>query len=250
MITNPEVHIGCSGYYYSSWKNGFYPKGVPASRWLQYYSSVFDTVELNGTFYRKPQLSTLKRYAQITPTGFGFAVKMSRYITHVLKLQKCKDAVKEFQDLIYEGLEEKLSAFLFQLPATFRYGAENLEFVLTGIPPGRHNIVEFRHESWWNEDVQDQLMKHDITFCNVDYPGLKSYFIATTDLFYLRMHGNPELFKTRYEVEELKKAARKIPADARQYFIYFNNTYHDGAYSNAVELNEILEKKKRRKTHA
>lgn len=249
MSGKPLVHIGCSGFYYSSWKNKFYPEGLSSRNWLRYYSGVFNSVELNSSFYRKPQLSTLKRYAAETPVGFAFSVKMSRYITHILRMKNCAGAVKELQDLVYEGLEEKLSAFLFQLPATFKYGAENLEFILTAVPPGRHNVVEFRDASWWNEDVQDQFSKRDITFCNVDYPGLKSFFMSTTDTFYLRLHGNPELFKSRYSVEELEKFAKAMPRKAKQYFIYFNNTYFDGGYSNATEMNEIVTRKTKR-THA
>ena len=160
-----KLYIGCSGYYYSAWRNRFYPEKLPTGKWLEYYATVFDAVELNSTFYRKPQLSALKRYAGMTPDGFVFAVKMSRYITHILKMRNCSQPVKELQDLVYEGLENKLGSFLFQFPATFRYGAENLECILACVPHDSRNVVEFRHVSWWNEDLREQLGKYSITIC-------------------------------------------------------------------------------------
>lgn len=245
MIAKKNIlHVGCSGFHYPAWKNTFYPKGLLSEDWLAYYSSFFNTVELNSSFYRRPQLSTLKKFAAVTPPGFLFSVKMSRYITHILKLRNCAKAIKEIQDLALKGLKEKLGTFLFQLPATFRYGAENLEHVLSAIPYGQHNVVEFRHPSWWNDDVQDQLSKRDITFCNVDYPGLTSFFMSTTDNFYLRLHGTPELFVSKYNEEDLRKYSRAIPVNAKQYYIYFNNTDSGAAIQNAIMMQEILDRKR------
>src|SRR6478736_995397 len=97
---NPHFHIGCSGYYYSYWKNRFYPQGIPSKNWLEYYSTIFNTVELNGTFYRTPKLSDLQKYASRTPDDFSFSVKMSRYITHMLKLNDCRQQVDDFLGLM------------------------------------------------------------------------------------------------------------------------------------------------------
>lgn len=238
------LHVGCSGFHYPSWKNTFYPKGISSNDWLEYYATKFSTVELNSSFYRRPQLSALKKYAECTPNGFLFSVKMSRYITHILKLRNCAKPIEEIQELAYKGLKEKLGAFLFQMPATFRYGAENMKAVLKAIPPGEHNVIEFRHPSWWNDDVQDALSKYDITFCNVDYPRLSSFFMGTTDTFYVRLHGNPELFKTKYSTDELQNFAKAMPINAKQYYVYFNNTIADGAYTNALEMQEILNRKR------
>lgn len=238
---NRNLHIGCSGFYYSTWKGKFYPEGLPSSKWLEYYSSVFNSVELNSTFYRQPQLSALKRYASVTPGGFLFAVKMSRYLTHIRRLTHCADEVAEFQDHVYNGLGDRLGAFLFQLPATFRYCAENLEHVLANVPAGPQNVVEFRHASWWNHDTREALERQNITFCNVDYPGLEVPFLMSTDVFYFRAHGNPVLFKSRYAVSDLTRFAMNIPATrTAEEFIYFNNTWFDGGYSNALEMKQVL----------
>lgn len=233
-------HIGCSGFYYSNWKNKFYPEGLPASRWLEYYSSVFNTLEINSTFYRQPQLATLKRYSNIVPEGFVFAVKMSRYLTHIKRMTQCAGEVIKFQDLIYSGLQDKLGAFLFQMPPSFHYSAENLEHILANVPAGPQNVVEFRHQSWWNHDVREALERQNITFCNVDYPGLITNFQMSTDVFYFRLHGNPELFKSRYAISELERFERNIPDNATEQYIFFNNTYYEAGYTNAREMKDVM----------
>lgn len=236
----PHFYIGCSGYYYSYWKNRFYPQGLQSKNWLAYYSSVFNTVELNGTFYRTPKLSDLQKYATVTTEDFTFSVKVSRYITHVLKLKDSKQQIIDFTSLIEEGLGKKLSCFLFQLPPSFQYTEENLQKVLDNIPHKQNYVIEFRHISWWNPEVEHELKKAKLTFCNVDFPGLDSYIIQTSKLFYFRFHGNPELFKSRYSIEDLRQFCQHLPENIKQHHIYFNNTYYEAGYSNALELKEIL----------
>jgi uncharacterized protein YecE (DUF72 family) len=234
-----KYSIGCSGYYYPSWKNKFYPAGTPPKNWLQYYSTVFNTVELNGTFYRTPKLSDLQKYAAVTAENFTFSVKMSRYITHVQKLAGSKEPVSAFQSLINEGLGKKLAHFLFQMPPSFHYSEENMEHIISVIPHKPQNVIEFRHSSWWNEDVRKALTKAKITFCNVDFPGLASKFMHTTDHFYLRLHGNPDLFKSSYSDNELKGFCKQFPAESKVYTIYFNNTFYEAGYTNAMQLQNI-----------
>jgi uncharacterized protein YecE (DUF72 family) len=234
--------IGCSGYYYPMWKEKFYPKGVSPKDWLAYYSTIFNTVELNGTFYRSPKPSDLVKYAKVTPDDFKFSVKMSKYITHIVKLKESKQQVNDFQDLLLEGLGDKCSHFLFQLPPSFHYSEENLERVLTNIPHRPANVIEFRHTSWWNEEVEAALKNVHLTFCNVDFPGLATHFVHTSPQFYLRLHGNPELFKSSYSKKELEFFFKKIPKESNSNNIYFNNTYYDAAYTNALQLMDIIEK--------
>lgn len=234
-----RYYIGCSGYYYPYWKNRFYPQGLQPKNWLAYYSTIFNTVELNGTFYRTPKPSDLEKYANVTGDEFRFSVKMSRYLSHTLKLNQCASQVLEFQDMIRNNLKHKLSCFLFQMPASFQYTAENLQRVLDTVPNAPENVVEFRHESWWNPDVQKALSRHHITFCNVDYPGLNSYFMETTSRSYLRLHGNPELFKSSYTKPELEKFFNALPKQQDQYHVYCNNTYYEAGYTNALQLKEL-----------
>lgn len=232
-------HIGCSGYYYSYWKNRFYPKEIPAKHWLQYYSSIFNTVELNGTFYKTPLVSTLKKYAAQTPEHFRFSAKMSKYVSHILRLKNSRQNIVEFIDLLQEGLGTKLSCILFQMPPSFHYNTENLAHIIDNIPHHGSNIIELRHISWWNPEVKKLLEKAAIGFCNVDFPGLNSRIIQTTDNFYFRFHGNPELFKSSYSVKQLIDFYTSLPA-AKQYYIYFNNTYYEAGYQNAMELKRLV----------
>lgn len=232
--------VGCSGYYYPNWKNKFYPAGMQPKNWLEYYSSVFNTVELNGTFYRTPKLSDLKKYAGVTPAYFKFSAKMSRYITHTAKLKECKQQVTEFQDLLLSGLEDKLSNFLFQLPPSFHYNEENLTRILETVPHTPQNVVELRHTSWWNETVREAFTKAGITFCNVDFPGMDTPFIQTSSVFYFRLHGNPVLFKSLYSEETLHQLFMKFPEGCQEYTTYFNNTYYEAGYTNASQLLKII----------
>lgn len=236
---NKELYIGCSGYYYPAWKNKFYPAGLKPKDWLEYYSSVFNTVELNGTFYRTPKLTDLQKYHDKTPPGFKFSVKMSKQITHLLKLRESRALITEFQELVREGLQEKCMHFLFQLPPSFQYSDENLDLVLDMVPPLAENVIEFRHVSWWNETVRQKLSEAGITFCNVDFPRLETFFMHTNASFYLRLHGNPVLFKSAYGTEELEKFYASIPETALERCIYFNNTYYEAGYENGMYLQQI-----------
>lgn len=235
-----QFRIGCSGYYYPYWKNRFYPKGLQSRNWLEYYSSIFNTVELNGTFYRQPKLSDLEKQYDKTPTDFKFSVKMSRYITHIDRMkEKSVDLIPEFQALMTQGLKDKLLHFLFQMPPSFQYSEENMDALISRVPHSSDNVIELRHISWWNKETEKAFKGADFTFCNVDFPGMNTYFIQTSPLFYLRLHGNPELFKSSYELDTLKNLYTSFPKNCDRYTIYFNNTYYEAAYKNALSLKEI-----------
>jgi uncharacterized protein YecE (DUF72 family) len=233
--------IGCSGYYYSQWRNSFYPPGLPASKWLQYYSKVFNTVELNSPFYRVPKLSAIKKQYDNTPGNFKFSVKVNRYITHILRLKNVSGQVKEFASLMQEGFSDKLHKLLFQLPPSFQYNDGNIELI-NNIDWGANSVIEFRHQSWWNKNTPLLLKKNKCTFCNVDFPGLETEFINTTKDFYLRLHGTPELFKSSYSRTRLEEFCSMMPNNSGTYAIYFNNTYYEAGFRNALELMDIIER--------
>jgi uncharacterized protein YecE (DUF72 family) len=239
MKKKSKVFIGCSGYYYPQWKGTFYPQKLPAAKWLEYYTTIFNTVELNGTFYRIPKLADLQRQYNHTSDEFTFSVKMNKYITHTLKLKNSNEQINEFQSLIKEGLVDKLHKFLFQMPPSFHYSEENLELICTMIPKGNQNVIELRHASWWNPMVEAAFKKMDYTFCNIDYPGLKTYFIDSSKDFYLRLHGSPELFKSAYSETQLENYVEKFPK-GDSITVYFNNTYYEAAYKNALFLKSKL----------
>jgi uncharacterized protein YecE (DUF72 family) len=232
-----KYRIGCSGFYYPQWKNKFYPPDVQPRNWLAHYSSIFNTVELNGTFYKMPTIETLKRFANSTPDDFKFSVKMSRFVTHRQRL-KLKTSITEFQSFISEGLGEKLLHFLFQMPPSFQFSGENLERVIENIPNAVQNVIEFRHASWWNETTAKVLTKAGITFCNIDFPGLNTYFINTSPAFYLRLHGNPELFISPYNDQQLEYYYQQFPKEGTC-TVYFNNTMTEAGFQNALHLIEL-----------
>ena len=233
------IRVGCSGFYYPYWKNKFYPQGLPQKDWLSHYSSVFNTVELNGTFYKLPKASDLKKYFQVTPDDFTFSVKVSRYITHVTRLTQ-KHSIDDFQSLVRENLGNKLQYFLFQFPSNFQYSDENLGRIVSSIPHSPQNVMEFRHSSWWNTHVEEILTQCNITFGNVDYPGLDAYVVNTTGVFYLRLHGTPVLFASSYDTAELEKFRNQIPDDTANTNVYFNNTMNEAAYENAAQFMNML----------
>jgi uncharacterized protein YecE (DUF72 family) len=234
--------LGCSGYYYRDWKEKFY-NDAPASQWLSEYSKVFNTVELNGTFYKVPTLGSLKKQAEQTPTGFKFSAKASRYVTHILRLKKSKKDNQAFENLLLKGLDTKLENILFQMPPSFHYSEENLDIIKTNITDSPLNVIEFRHISWWNAEVFKFFKSHKYVFCNVDSPTLQPDFINGGNKFYLRLHGTPELFKSNYSDYRLKKILKKIAPGYKTCCIYFNNTSDGKAFKNALTLKKLLKDK-------
>ncbi len=229
-------HIGCSGFNYSSWKNVFYPTGLKPAEWLKYYSEKFDTVELNSTFYKFPILKNLVRLYDLTPPHFIFSVKAHKIITHSKRMQDVAGKIMEFTGIVEEGLREKLGCILFQLPPSFKYSKENFDHVLNNVPHQSRNVIEFRHESWWKQDVYRLLKENNLTFCSVSFPGLPEKMKATSAVFYLRMHGVPKLFQSSYSSAELKRVAETIPVKPSECFVYFNNTTFEAGFTNAMEL--------------
>lgn len=236
-MKNRKIYVGTSGYSYSYWKNRFYPEKLPTSQWLSYYTTQFNTVELNNTFYRFPTVKNLKKAAHATPDDFKFSVKAHKIITHTLRMKDIKSKVAEFMDIVTEGLGEKLSCVLYQLPPSYSYNEERLHNIVTNISPVSSNVIELRHVSWWNEEVYKVFKKYKLTFCSVSFPGLPEDNILTSNLFYKRMHGVPELFKSSYNESQLQDLTNNIPTVKS--FIYFNNTMFEAGYLNAERLKDL-----------
>lgn len=235
-----QYYIGCSGFYYSAWRKHFYPSDIKPKEWLHYYNTIFNTVELNSTFYKLPKLADLQKYYAATDGAFCFSVKMSKYVSHIKRLKDCAQEISDFHALIEEGLHDKLACVLYQMPPSFHYNEENIERILN-IPSSPSNVIEFRHASWWNEDIYATLRKHNITMCNVDFPHMPVPMADTSNNFYMRMHGNPILFKSEYSMDDLIALAEAIPAHTVNNYIYFNNTYFDAGYTNAAQLKQVLD---------
>ena len=241
-----EWHIGCSGFYYKHWKEIFYPKDVPQRLWFEFYCRHLNTLELNVTFYRWPQASMFKKWYTTSSPDFSFAVKAPRLITHFKKMNDCETLVTDFYDVVYEGLKEKTGCLLFQFPPRFDYTSERLDKIINTLNPAYPNVVEFRHTTWWNETVYKSLKKHKISFSGMSHPFLPDKIVANTSLLYYRMHGVPDLYKSPYNLKDLKKVVKPIKASTgiKKAFIYFNNDIGGSAIKNAKEMNEIIFEKK------
>ena len=236
-----KYHIGCSGYFYWGWKGKFYPEDLKPNQWFKYYSSVFDTVEINSTFYHFPKSSTIKKWYKDSPENFVFSVKVNKTITHLKKFKDTQDLINQFYKVVSENLNEKLGTFLFQLPPSYKYSKNNLQKIINQLNPEFKNVVEFRHKSWWNEEVYKILKENNICFCSISSPKLPEDLIKTSDFGYVRFHGKEGWYNYDYSDKELKEWAEKIKqAQFKECFIYFNNDYNAYAPKNALTLKEML----------
>jgi uncharacterized protein YecE (DUF72 family) len=234
-------YIGCSGFIYPEWKGKFYPADLTRSKWLAHYSSKFNTLELNASFYRFPVVKNLQALYKGTPDDFKISVKANKIITHTLRMKNAKEKVDEFIKIVEEGLEDKLGCILFQLPPSFKYTSENLQHILDSVPLKSTSVIEFRNASWWNDEVYEALEKHGVTFCNNDYPGMPDTIVATKELFYMRFHGKPILYTSEYSTSQLKSLVRQISSDCSERYVYFNNTASLAAITNAISIREMME---------
>jgi uncharacterized protein YecE (DUF72 family) len=238
-----EVRIGCSGWNYPHWRERVYPKGLAQRRWLEHYASLFDTVEVNATFYRLPRKDAVAGWVQTTPPEFVFAVKASRYLTHIRRLADPEQGVRRF----YERLEPllrspKLGPVLWQLPATFHRDDERLAAALERLPPGRH-CFEFRHASWFAPDVYALLRRHRAALVIGDHPerAFQTHDL-TADWTFVRLHHGRRGRNGNYSDRELETWARRIAQWRRRVdvYAYFNNDWEGFAVRNALRLRSSL----------
>jgi uncharacterized protein YecE (DUF72 family) len=237
------VRLGCSGWNYAAWKDEFYD-GKPARLWLQHYAQFFETVEVNNTFYRLPLQTSVARWVEETPPDFVFAVKASRYLTHVKRLTDLRQGLERY----YERLEPlrqspKLGPVLWQLPANFRRNDERLGAALEQLPPGRH-CFEFRHPSWFVDAVYDVLRTHGAALVIGDRPEVKDFQARelTADWTYVRFHHGSRGRRGNYSDAELEEWARQFEEWRREVeiFAYFNNDWEAFAVKNALWLKRRL----------
>jgi uncharacterized protein YecE (DUF72 family) len=234
-------HIGCSGFYYRHWKNVFYPDGLPQRKWFDFYCQHFDTVELNGTFYKSPTVTGLKKWYDDSPQGFTFAVKAPRLITHYRQFNNSVDLINEFYDTITNGLQSKLGAVLFQMPPRYTYSEERLQKILNCLQPPFTNVIELRHSSWWQQGVYDRLAERGIAFCGMSHPTLPDTVVQNTDTIYYRFHGVQQLYASAYSIDELAHFTEQvINTSAQKVYVYFNNDIGASAIKNAKELLQLF----------
>jgi uncharacterized protein YecE (DUF72 family) len=201
-----KLLAGTSGYAFKEWKGAFYPKELKDDGMLGYYAGKFPTVEINNTFYRLPKEHVLLEWAEQVPEPFTFAIKASQRITHYARLKpECASAV-EFLLKNTATLGDRLGPILFQLPPNLKKDFDRLRVFLDTLPPGRRYTVEFRHESWFEDDVFDALRERDVAMCITEQPEFASPVVATASWGYARLH------RFDYDDETLAEWARKIAA--------------------------------------
>jgi uncharacterized protein YecE (DUF72 family) len=242
-VSRGRVRIGTSGWSYADWREAFYPKGLPQSRWLEHYATVFDTVEINATFYRLPTASAVARWARQTPAGFVFAVKGSRYLTHVKRLTDTARGVERFFERLSPLIDEgKLGPVLWQLPETFSRDDERLASFADALPAGRH-CFEFRHPSWFAGDVLALLAERDFALVIGDDPR-RTFQLRelTTGWTYLRFHRGSGR-DGHYATEQLRDWSGWI-RDTRsqaEVYAYFNDDWQAWAPRDARALRQLVE---------
>jgi uncharacterized protein YecE (DUF72 family) len=233
-----EALIGCSSYNNRFWKGIFYPDNLSGRQWFEFYCQYFSTYEFNGSFYRFPTVRIFNNWYEKSPKDFIFSVKAPKEITHLKKFTDCETLISEFYEVCKTGLKEKLGCVLFQFPPSFSFTSEKLHQIIQNLDLNFKNVVEFRHESWWNQEVWTAFLENNITFCSVSHPQLPNTIFKDFPLIYIRLHGVPKMFYSSYSPEELLyiKDAISLKSD----FVYFNNTASEAGILNALELNKMV----------
>ncbi|HZS48170.1 MAG TPA: DUF72 domain-containing protein [Blastocatellia bacterium] len=238
-----KIHIGTSGWHYDHWKGPFYPENLPASEMLAFYFDYFDTVEINNSFYRMPEALTFKHWHDQTPENFLFAVKGSRYLTHMKKLKEPKEGLKALINRASK-LKEKLGPILFQLPPHWKCNPERLSEFLKALPKKHQYTFEFRDPSWHLPEIYDLLKEYNVAFCAYELAGFESPTVITADFTYVRLHGPGGKYQGDYSMEKLSSWAQQIREwrkSLRDIYVYFDNDQAGYAIKNALELKKLLQ---------
>jgi len=239
-----RVLTGTSGFSYPAWKGVFYPSDLPSRRMLAHYATRLDTVEVNATFYRMPKADTLAAWCAAVPSGFVFALKAPQRITHVKRLRDVEDALTVFFRASAE-LGPSLGPVLFQLPPSFKKDLLRLEEFLAILPAGGRSSFEFRHSSWFCDEVFAALAGHGAALCLADDDEATTPPVATTDFGYLRLR------RPGYTEADLRVWAERIAAQRwREALVYFKHEDEARGPAFALALRELLGDTGIRRTHA
>jgi uncharacterized protein YecE (DUF72 family) len=237
------VRVGCSGWMYDDWRGRLYPQREPKRRWLELYARHFDTVEVNASFYRLQRREAVNGWVEQTPDDFTFAVKASRYLSHIKRLAGIEEGIQRFYDplepLIAAG---RLGPVLWQLPENFHRDDRRLHDWLAVLPEGMHTI-EFRHQSWFDPTVLDALRARSVALTIGDHPSrpFQSYE-ATAPWMFVRFHYGSRGRRGNYSRTELEQWAERIGGWRRRHavYVYFNNDWNGFAPANAALLRQLL----------
>ncbi len=229
------IWIGTSGFQYKEWKGKFYPENLSTAKMLPFYASKFSTTEINYTFRRIPTEKTLLNWSAQTPAQFRFALKAPQKITHHQKLVGSADTLEYFWNMA-QTLGDKLGPILFQLPPFLKKDLRRLEDFLTALPKEIRAAFEFRHESWFADDIYAALKSHDAALCIADSENLSTPVEMTSGFGYFRL-------RDRYDKEELKRWAEIILEQRKsteEIFVYFKHEESGSGPEFAAQLMELL----------
>jgi uncharacterized protein YecE (DUF72 family) len=236
-----QYFIGCSGWFYWKWRGTFYPADLPTSEWFSYYARRFDTVEINASFYSWPTQAGVKAWLRAAgKRRFVYTVKVCELITHVKRFAGTKNHVRDF-GVIADLLQDRMGCFLYQLPPSYHYSPARLTSILAQLDHSRHNVVEFRHASWWREKVFGAFRETGTVFCSVSAPRLPDELVKTADDIYIRLHGRERWYRHDYTKAELTEWKDRIEASgSKRVWIYFDNDFGGYAPKNARTLRKLL----------
>ena len=250
----PEIRVGCSGWQYRHWRGAFYPVGLRQAQWFQFYARQFDTVEINNSFYRLPEAETFARWREQAPPQFLYAVKASRFLTHMKKLKEPEDPLDRFFANARE-LGRQLGPVLYQLPPRWPLNLERFEHFLDALDrqtnalreagfKGRlRHAVEFREPSWYDQRVYARLQRHRVALCLHDMQGSASARSIVGPFVYVRFHGRAK-YEGRYDdayLDEWGEWLAERVSNGMDVFAYFNNDVGGHAPRDAVRLRDRLE---------
>ena len=232
------VRVGCSGWQYKHWRGNFYPADLPLKSWFEHYASVFDTVEINNSFYRLPEASTFAAWSARAPRGFLFAVKASRFLTHMKKLKEPEDPLDRFFRRA-RSLGRHLGPVLYQLPPGWKLDLGRLEYFLMSLPRDVAQVIEFRDTTWYAQEVYALLERHRVSLCLHDMPGSATGRLRVGPCVYVRFHGASGRYNGSYPDDRLADWAQWLQEQARtgvDVYAYFNNDVGGHAPRNALVL--------------
>lgn len=239
------MRVGTSGWSYDDWPGRFYPEGLSRKRWYAHYAERFPTVEINNTFYQLPSENSITTWHDQAPDLFRYAVKGSRYVTHMKKLNDPEEGVGNVVAAA-EGLKTYLGIWLWQLPPNLHRDVERLERFLRALPGRWPHAIEFRHASWWDEEVYAALRRHDVAFVWISDKQMPDEFPTTADHVYVRFHGlggQDQRYRYDYNDTELQGWAdrlRDVAEAGHDGWVYFNNDHDANAPRNARTLIDML----------
>jgi uncharacterized protein YecE (DUF72 family) len=237
------VRIGTSGWHYDHWIGRFYPQKLRKENWLEFYAQHFDTVEINNTFYHMPREQTMVNWRDKVPAGFLFAVKASRYITHIKKLHDTAEEVGRFFALT-DLLKGRLGPILYQLPPSLHKNLDRLDEFISSLPKRRDAVFEFRDKSWYEQDTFDLMHRRGVALCVHDMGDKAPPRLVTGRIAYVRFHGTNGRYAGNYPDRMLQDWADWLKAqvpNVRAIYAYFNNDVSGHALNNARTLGQMME---------